>query len=264
MEKASRTQLKKIRELIRERRVRDAEGRFVAEGRKIVGDMISAGGAVDSVIASRGFAEDDTNVSFLAELAGSGAPVFVTDNRSFDGISDLQNPQGILAVFRKPQRQQPVVTGDGSAFFVLCDGIQDPGNIGSMVRASAAFGVRSILLFGDTADIYSPKVVRASSGTVLDVPVHDCDADEIDRLKREGCRLLASSVTERGSEDIAGFEDLTGPLILAFGSEGRGMSPEVSDKADAFFHIPIHRTVESLNVTAAAAIALYVFTSVRR
>ena len=260
MEKASKAQLKKARELMRDRQARDAGGLFVAEGLKIVRDMISKGHVPDPMIVSRDFAEKEENKIFLRDAHGRSFPVFETANADFEKISSLRHSQGIMAVIKKPERSGDIPVGEKGAILVLCDGIQDPGNLGAMIRISVAFGAGSMLLAGETVDIYNPKVIRASSGMMLDIPVYVCDAAELDRLRKQGYRLLVSQPPEQESEDITDMTEFPPPVIIAFGSEGKGVSEEISNKADRFFHVPIRKGVESLNVTAAAAISLYVFT----
>ncbi|MGB3242720.1 MAG: RNA methyltransferase [Candidatus Omnitrophota bacterium] len=257
MKKASSMQLKNIRVLLKEKKARDFEGLFVAEGEKIVRDAALKGHSVDSVFVSRAFAESAENGEFILGLEKKGVPVFLAADSKFDKISSLQHSQGVLAVIKKPDASRNVFPGSEGGPIVLCDGIQDPGNLGTIVRTSAAMGVSSVMLVGDCADIFNPKVVRASSGAVLDVPVSEFALPEVDRLKQEGYRLFASRVSGKKSADISGIKDIPVKCIVAFGSEGRGISPEILDRADQLFFIPTSEKVESLNVTSAVAITLY-------
>ena len=260
MEKASETRLKRVRELMRDKQARDTTGLFPAEGLKIVRDMTAKGHALDFVIVSSGFLRDIGNKSFLHDLGKRGIPLFETGNKNFERMSSLQHSQGILAVAKKPHVPELAGARDKGALLVLCDGIQDPGNLGAIVRTSIAFGANSILLTGENVDVYNPKVVRASSGMILDIPLYRCNTAALDYLRNEGYRLLVSRPRQRNSKDVTELKGYSGPLsILAFGSEGKGVSREISAKADVFFHIPVHAGVESLNVTAAAAISLYLF-----
>jgi TrmH family RNA methyltransferase len=211
---------------------------------------------MEHVIVSRNFADDAKNREFLQEIS---SPVFVAAGADLEKVSSLQNSQGILAVVRKADPPGDLPAGEGDTLLILCDGIQDPGNLGTMIRIAVAFEADSVLLTGETADIYNPKVVRASIGTILDIPIYTCDAKELDRLKKEGYRLLAGRSQEKESKDITETKNVPGPVILAFGSEGKGVSPGISSRADGFFYIPICDGVESLNVAAAAAISMYVF-----
>jgi TrmH family RNA methyltransferase len=258
MKKAGNMQLKNIRRLLKEKKVRDFENIFVAEGEKIVRDIFIKGHMMDSVFVSKSFAADEENKKFILNLEKRRISVFEARDDVFDKTSSLQNSQGVLAVIKKPESPKCELPVHEDVFSVLCDGIQDPGNLGSIIRTSAAIGADSVLLAGDCVDTFNPKVVRASSGTVLDIPLVKCGPEEIDRLKEQGCRLLVSQVAgEEGAGDISEIRQVPRRCILAFGSEGRGVSKEIADRADQFFYIPTSEKVESLNVTTAVAIALY-------
>ena len=264
MEKASKAKLKEVREILRDKDVRDSRGMFVAEGRKIVSDIIRKGHVIESVIVSSAFLENNENADLLQDMENRFIPVHSSANAEFERLSSLQNSQGILAIVKKPD--QPAIMPDTGKdeFVILCDGIQDPGNLGAIIRTAVAFGADTFLLAGDAADIYNPKVVRASSGTVLDVRAYGCDKDEVDRLKESGYSLFAASVTAKGTTDIKDIKELPGRSIIAFGSEGKGLSSEIDEKADMRFYIPIGEKVESLNVTAAAAIVLHAFSVLKK
>ncbi|MGB2650782.1 MAG: RNA methyltransferase [Candidatus Omnitrophota bacterium] len=257
MGKFTKTQIRELRELVREKKARDEKDLFVAEGIKIVEDMLMKEHVPVSVVIASDFANKPEGKSLLEKLQEAAVPVSDTSSADIEKLSSLKNSQGILAVMKKSSVEERVQPSEQS-ILVLCDGIQDPGNLGAIIRTSIAFGVDGILLSGDTVDIYNPKVVRASSGTVLDIPVRVSDMAEINSLQKEGYRLLVSMVGDAGSSDVIGACKYEGPLIIAFGSEGQGVSRELSESADGFFHIPIREDIESLNVTAAAAITLFV------
>lgn len=258
MQTASRAQLKEIRELMREKRSRDETGLFVAEGEKIVRDMLAKKHEVCYVLAARSFLSGEGEKGLFLKAHGQAVPLFEIDDKSFETVSSLRNSQGILAVAKKSTwANAPAGSGRLS---VLCDGLQDPGNLGTIIRTSAALGADRVLLTGETADIYNPKVVRASAGAVLDIPICICSSRDIDRLKAEGYSLLVSRVTEEGTEDLSKIRTFPKKCVLAFGAEGSGVSSEISVKADMFFSVPMNKTIESLNVTAAAAIAIYLVT----
>jgi TrmH family RNA methyltransferase len=147
---------------------------------------------------------------------------------------------------------------------ILCDGIQDPGNLGAMIRTSAAFDVDAVILTGESVDAYNPKVVRASSGSILDIPVYSCGEDEVDTCKGNGYYLLASSAIKRDRRKVSEIKELPARSIIVFGSEGKGISPGICAKVDEYFHIPVSARVESLNVTTAAAISLHAFSRLKK
>ncbi|MDP8300001.1 MAG: RNA methyltransferase [Candidatus Tantalella remota] len=255
MNKISKQELRTIRLLLRDKSTRDKEGVFIAEGIKIVKDILSKDHAIRKVLISSKVLTSPAakKVTELAE--NCKVDISRVPAAEFEKLSSLRNSQGILAVVEKPATEEKIA-GDR---LVLCDGVQDPGNLGALIRSAVAFGVDAILLTGETADMFNPKVVRASSGTMLEIPVFKVFSGDIDGLKGHGYKVLGGSIDpEGGSEDISKVKDVGGPLIVCFGSEGKGLSKEILEKVDVFYNIPIDQKIESLNVTAAAAITLYV------
>lgn len=257
MKKTSRMQLKNIRKLLKEKKIRDFENIFVAEGEKIVRDMLLKGHTLDSVFVSSSFAKKKDARKLLLDLDKREIPVFEAGDAEFDRLSSLQHSQGILSVVKKPAGPKRPYPKGKNALAVLCDGIQDPGNLGTIIRTSAAMGADLVMLFGECADVFNPKVVRASSGTILDIPVVKCNAGEVDRMKQKGYQLLVSHLERKKGQDITTIKKIPARCIVVFGSEGKGVSKKILERADKFFYIPISKKIESLNVTSAAAITLY-------
>ena len=261
MEKASKIYLKQVRELLREKDARRRDGVFVAEGRKVVHDLIAKGHSVDSALVSADFMSGESELS--AHLEAKNVPVFYVGNTEFNRVSSLKSPQGVIAILKEKHCTLKELRSMKPEFVVLCDGLQDPGNLGAIIRNSTAFGVGCLILTGNAVDVYNPKVIRSSSGTVLDIPVISCSYPELDRLKTDGYKVFVSHVDSNTASRIEEIKKLPRLLIIAFGSEGQGVSKEIIDRADGFFHIPISADVESLNVTSASAISLYEFNKAR-
>ena len=260
IEKSSKKQLERVRRLLRDKSLRDAEGAFVVEGLKIVRDVDRKARVLDLVLFSYGSLREESNKDLLLNLKKRGICVRSVYDNIFKKISTLRTPQGVLAVVKK-NRNKLTVSLKKDVLVLVCDGIQDPGNLGTIIRSAAAFGVDSILLTGESADVYNPKVIRASSGTIFDIPIYYQSADDLDVFRRNGYKVIVSSANEKNIEGIAAIEKNAGPIIVVFGNEGKGVSDEIRSKADAFFHIPMKKRVESLNVTAAVAITLYTLKS---
>lgn len=257
-EKATKAKIKEIQLLLREKKERDKKGLFVAEGVKAVNDMHKKGCLPEYLLTAGGAVPEREKEMIVGELETEGVVVLETGKKEFDKISSLQTSQGILGVFRK--REQPSIEPlmSGRKLVVLCDGIQDPGNLGAIFRTSAALGADAIILAGEGVDMYNPKVVRASSGTILDVPVFDHTDDLAEALKSAGYKLFASTV-EAGSRPVNEIKRVPEKLIAAFGSEGHGISRRILSKSNGSFHIPMKENVESLNVAIAVGISLFVF-----
>lgn len=259
MDKAKKPQFKKIRELLKERSFRDKEGLFVAEGGKIVLDAILKQRKLVSVFISSRVVGAPAAREITMLCQRDNIEIWRVPAVEFEKLSSLNNSQGILALIKKPVWKEL----EQENLSVLCDGVQDPGNLGAIIRTSRAFGVSRVLLFGSTVDIFNPKVVRSSSGTVMDIPVIPISIREIDELRSRGYYILAGSSPKPGAKEMNSVKLKKGPCILAFGSEGRGLSADIIKRADTVFFIPIDPLAESLNVTAAAAISTHYFSQER-
>jgi TrmH family RNA methyltransferase len=260
IEKASKNRLKQVQLLLREKKERDSSGLFVAEGFKIVKDMSARGHVPEYILVCKDFADNSEKNGFVAWCSKERIPIGEVEKKEFEKISALQSSQGILAVMAKRKYASLDFLETGRKLIILCDGVQDPGNMGSIFRTAVAFGADAIMFSADTVDMYNPKVVRSSSGTILDIPVIEYRDAVLERLKAKGYKLLVSMVeTEAGTKEIRKMKEIPTRTIAAFGSEGRGMSDELLSSADGYFHVGISKKVESLNVTVAVAVSLFVF-----
>ena len=166
-------------------------------------------------------------------------------------ITDAREPQGWFTILRLPSRPAEV-KGD---VVIALDSVQDPGNVGTVIRTCAWFGVESILLGDGTADPFAPKVVRSTQGAIFDVGI-ETNADLNKRLPalREGREIIAATV-EGSATSVFEF-DFPEKCVLLFGTEGRGIQPELLQMASRQVIIPKYGSGESLNVAVSAAIVL--------
>jgi RNA methyltransferase, TrmH family len=249
--RATKAQLKHIRELLRDKSARDKNSLFVVEGLKILSDTLKKGIVPESVLISTNMSDKVDMLEFLPPI------IFDVSEREYESLSDLRTPEGVLAVFDK--NKLPLYPGPNditTGVSVLCDGIQDPGNLGTIIRSSAAFGVNCLMSIGDAVDRTNPKVVRASSGAIFDIPVEGISIEDLLEIKNSGCRIFVSEVEGKGTIAINAVRKDPG-CLLVFGAEGKGVSEKIRGLADEMFNIPITDAVESLNVSSAVAIALY-------
>ena len=171
----------------------------------------------------------------------SGVAPTVLSDAVFRAIVDAETPQGIAAEIEIPDN------APGRGDCVYLEGVQDAGNVGAILRSAAAFGIRNIFVGKNSADPWSPKALRAGAGGHFHLSLLSGEPPE-------GMRLVCT--VARGGTPLE-KADLTGPLCWVFGSEGRGVSPEVLRKSALNVNIPAESGTESLNVAAAAAICLY-------
>ncbi|HEX6083266.1 MAG TPA: RNA methyltransferase, partial [Thermoanaerobaculia bacterium] len=212
--------VKRIREAIREH---DSE--IVIEGPKPVADAI-AGGWKPIVVVRR---EEDVSADV------------------FDALSETRHSQGVLGLFERPHYDASSILGRRDSVAVALDGVQDPGNVGTIVRLAAAFDASGVLLLPGCADPFGPKAIRSSVGAILSVPVAFTTADA---LLAAGVPLFATAMSG------AAIEPPSSNAVLIFGNEGAGVSAELLAHATPI-SIPMSPRVESLNVASSAAILLY-------
>lgn len=237
---------KEARKLVENRRERLKTGMALLDGVHLLTAWLDAGRPVEKIILTEtGLASPEV----AAQLARTRAPQVLLDNRLFAELTELPSLSGVLALIRQPQASE--ARRDG--FCLLLDGVQDPGNVGTMLRTAAAAGVDQVLLSSGCADVWSPKTLRAGMGAqaVLDM-VERADLQAFaDRF--QGCVL---AMTLDGASDLFATQ-LTGSLAMLFGSEGAGVSPDLAARATLRVKIPMAPGIESLNVATAAAICLY-------
>ena len=241
----SKNQIKLIRSLELKKN-RRRENLFVAEGPKVVGDLLQAGYVPHSIFS--------TTVQPDAQL--------ITDEE-LRRISFLQHPQEVLGVFHIPTPPQPSdITPHTSALSLALDGVQDPGNVGTIIRIADWFGITQIYCSLDTADVYNPKVVQATMGSLAHVNITYCDI-----VPLLGKAKVPIYGTLLDGQDI--YQQLLSENgIIVMGNEGNGISPEVRQLVTNKLLIPNFNqnteTAESLNVAIATAITLSEFKRLKR
>lgn len=230
--------MKRWAKLVRDSRLRRAERRVLIEGPHLLGAAVEAGIQPLAVLGTEaGLARPD-----VAALKLKVAPTVMTPS-VFAAIADAETAPGVAAEIALPS-----VKRDGSV--VLLEGVQDPGNVGAIIRSAAAFGVGSVIVDRQCADPWSPKVLRAGQGGHFSVGIRQVD----DLVAAINARRLIATVVKGGRP--LRDADLSGAIAWAFGAEGAGLSADLVARAAERVTIPMAGG-ESLNVAAAAAICLY-------
>ena len=175
----------------------------------------------------------------------------------FQYLSDTKTPQGILAVVKQQEYELPdLIKKETAPLILILENLQDPGNLGTILRTAEAAGAAGIILSSGCADIYSPKVTRSTMGSIFRVPFLYTDSlkETILSLKRQGVRILAAHL--KGSVSL--YEaSLTGAAALMIGNESRGLTEEIAALSDCAVRIPMSGSVESLNAAVAASILMF-------
>lgn len=224
---------------LKSKKYRDQTGLFIVEGEHLVLEAYRAGCLEEIII------EQDSVISLSFDNIVY-VPLVILKK-----ISDLENPSYVMGVCRK---REDVSIGNK---ILILDGVQDPGNLGTILRSSKAFDIDTVILSEDTVDLYNPKVIRATQGMLFHLNVIRCDLlEEIDSLKKREIPIYVSRV-EYG-EDVRLLKDKDRKsFALVMGNEGRGVREEIREMADKYLFIDMNSMVESLNVAIATSILLY-------
>lgn len=232
---------------------RKKTGLTLLDGIHLVQIYGSVLGTPKSLIVSQSYFEAIENKRFLNILFGNTLPkIIVASNALFRAISPVKTPTGILALIAKPELKNESGNNKETSS-VLLETIQDPGNLGSILRSAAAANIKNIYLSKQCTDAWSPKTLRAAMGAHFFLHIHEnCDLHQI--AQQFPGTVIATSI--QASKNL--FEiSLVGPIAFVFGNEGTGLSKEIIQAAGENISIPMPGKTESLNAAAAAAICFF-------
>ena len=243
---------------LQRRRARERQQLFVAEGVRSVEELLRSGLQVQGAIASPTLAASPRGEALRASLVAQGVPILDVDGHDFATAAATDSPQGVLVIAKIPQRRLATLELTSVARLLLLDGVQDPGNVGTLVRTAAAFGAAATLAMPGTVDLWNGKVVRSAMGALFHHSVVSCTWDELDEF------LVSRAIPLWGADaDGEPLDQLRPPfpsaMAIAVGNEGAGLSPEAARRAVRTVAIRTRPDVESLNVAVAAGILLHHF-----
>lgn len=236
------------------RRFREKEGRFLLEGVRPVEEALAAGWEIQALLYTPKAADRERTAALIAAVRERRGELFEVEEKVLQILSATVTPQGVVAVVRCPGYNLSLLLAGRPTLLVLVDGVQDPGNLGAIIRSADAAGADGVILLPGTVDLYNPKTVRATMGSLFHLPVVTGEtAFVLASLAAAGLRVVIG--VPRASLPIYRVE-LTGPVALAVGNEAAGPSPAVI-AAGQPAGIPMPGRAESLNVAVAAAVMLY-------
>src|SRR6185437_755915 len=232
-----------------------ADGLVAIEGENLIREAMRSGIALHAIFLS----EHTAPPSWVPR----GVEAIRLADAIFASAVDTQSPQGIAALIEPPQWQLDAVLRAPSKpnalrapLLLIAAGLQDPGNLGTLIRSAEAFAATAVLTTPGTVSPWNQKAMRASAGSVFRAPVVSIEIADLTALKSRGICLLAAVAAARDAEDNV-MPDLTQPSALMIGNEGAGLSPELLALADARISIPTPGPVESLNAAIAGSLLLY-------
>lgn len=247
--------IKQIRSL-HQRKGREETGLFIVEGIRHIGEAVEAGMQIDNLCYAPDLLSSAYALELLEQQQARGTTCLALETSTFTSLADKENPQGILAVVRKPTWALAQLSPSNFPWGVALVAPQDPGNIGTVLRTIDAVGASGLLLLENSADPYHPSAVRASMGAIFWYPVVQTSfADFLQWSKGNAYTLYGTSAHD--SRDYRLVEQVHFPLILLLGSEREGLSPEQRQACDQLLSLPMHGRTTSLNLAVAAGVMLY-------
>lgn len=247
----SNKKVKEVIELSKKAKARREQDAFVVEGVKMF--LEAPVEHIKQVFVSERLLERGINEALSIKL--EQVPYEVTTDEIFAKMSDTQTPQGILCVLKQFRYRFEDMKASKGVYVVL-ENLQDPGNLGTIFRTSEGAGVAGIIMSKETVDIYNPKTIRSTMGSIYRMPFYYTDdlKNAINTLKETGIKVYAAHL--KGEHYYDGY-DYTDGCAFMIGNEGNGLSDEIAACADCYLKIPMEGQLESLNAAVSTAILIY-------
>ena len=239
---------------LQRRKARERQGLFVVEGVRGVEELLRSPIPIRGALVAPRLADTPRGQSLRGLLETRGIMVEEVAERDFESAAETESPQGVLAVAVVPEHDLDGLLDGPSVRVVVLDAVQDPGNVGTILRTAAALGATATISLPGTVDLWNAKVVRSAMGAHFHHPCSSGTWDDIDRLRTE--RGMAIWAADAAGDSVESVEP-PAHLALVVGNEGSGLSSDTRTRADRLVALPIASTVESLNVAVATGILLY-------
>ena len=255
----SNQQMKNLSALMKKSKERKKQKLFVVEGPKMCFEA-PKDWVWHIYVAESFWKNEQTRMQLMQYLDNNGLMFedvcdTVADS-VFHSVSDTQTPQGIMAVLHLPKYELADLMNGEKTHLLILESIQDPGNLGTMLRTGEGAGISGILMNRTTVDLFNPKTIRSTMGSIYRVPflVVDDLEETIRKLQADGVCVFAAHLKGKKSYDAMDYRDATAFMI---GNEGNGLSDEIANLADSYIRIPMEGQVESLNAAISATLLMY-------
>ena len=239
---------------LRRRKARERQGLVVAEGVRSVEELLRSELQVRGLLVGPDADQAERKAALVAQARQHDLPIEQVTAAEFGSAAETESPQGVLAIGVAPEWSLASLEASQSMRLLVLDAVQDPGNVGTMLRTAAALGVAATLSLPGTVDLWNAKVVRSAMGAHFHHPCLSGTWDDLDAFRRD--RSIEVWAADASGESIDGLEPPS-RLALVVGNEGSGLSSLSRTRADRLVALPITAAVESLNVAVAAGILLY-------
>lgn len=237
------------------KKYRQQQGLFLVEGLKIIEEALDSNWQIKEIFIEKNFLHKLAPEK-LVQLTERSEKVYLVKEDILTKISDVQTAQGIVAtVYSSTQQLEEEIFGSKAGLVLALETIQDPGNLGTLIRTAVATGVQAIILLDNCADIYSPKVVRGSMGAIFRIPIITLEREAmVSKLKKMGYRLVVTSL--QNAQNVYEIS-LPEKMALVLGNEAQGISEFCLQASDLKIVLPQIGKIESLNVAIAGSVLMY-------
>ena len=233
--------------LLKTSKGRSEKNMFLIEGIRLVRDAFSKNAKIDCIILN-----NDTKLDFNVNCS-----VYNFAPKLFGEIADTVSPQGVIAVCRMEKSTPEEILSRGKNTVIMCESLQDPGNIGSVIRTAHAADCGGVILTKGCCDLYNPKIVRATMSGMFSLPVvTNVQSDSvIEYFRKNGYKIVAGALSENAVDFYSA--DISGKTLIIIGNEGNGVKEETLKMCDCVLKIPMNTDAESLNAAVAGAVMIY-------
>jgi TrmH family RNA methyltransferase len=251
----------KLKELVKlkTKKGRKTQKRFLIEGMRLCEEVANSNWEAESVLFTSSFQSSPAGKNLLQKFQRRKIDTIPVKKEIVKKLSETATPQGIIAVVKIKEFSLGELWSEGSNIILALDAIRDPGNVGTLIRTADAFGINGVILSSDTVEVYNPKVVRSTMGSIFHLPIFD-DVDlekTIPRLKKLNFKIFGTDVKEGKEFDKL---DCSGKICILIGSEAKGLNKKLFPLSDAIIRIRTYGKAESLNASVAGGILLYEIT----
>lgn len=237
-------------------RNRQKEGRFLIEGVRIIEEAMERSGCIEMLVITPYASTDDRAAALVEAASERGIDTLWVADRVADYISETKNNQGVLALVKPVEFTEEDFDKGQLPIIILAHMLQDPGNLGTIIRVAEAAGIGGVVTTPGTVDFHNPKALRATMGSIFRLPTMRAESLEgfVERAKIRGYTVVAAMVSAKNHY----FEyDFSKPTIILLGQEGMGLPMEACSLTDAQISIPMATMMDSLNVASAASVLIY-------
>lgn len=236
-------------------KTRNKDKKFLIEGYRILTLAVECNASIEYVFINEDFEKKEEHKEILEKLEKLNITLYKTTNKLFEDFCDTKNTQGVVAVVKFSENNLKNEISKEDRFILVLDRIQDPGNMGTIIRTADACGVDSIILIKGCVDVYNPKVIRSTMGSIFDMNLVSLDEEEaIKLLNKKDFKIVSSYLdTENFYNDV----EYDYKTALVIGNEANGVSENIIKNSDTLVKIPIYGKAESLNAGISSAILMY-------